>query len=181
MSWVKDQFFGGAEKKAAQAQQQNLEEGQQLIQQGVREATQKVESLFPQAQQAALGGFQSALDVFGQTIPQQGQVFQQGNIGAQQALLSGLPQQMNALLGGQVDLSGIQPVQVQADFGFAQQQLPTQLQNILNPPQPEAVSPPATPQFTNLPNGVNFDQILRDLQGLNMRGNFNNSFFPRGR
>ena len=36
------------------------------------------------------------------------QAFQQGNVGAQQAILSGLPQIQNAILGGNVDLSGLQ-------------------------------------------------------------------------
>jgi hypothetical protein len=81
--------------------------------------------IFPQAQRTGQQGFQSALDVFGQSLPAQTDVFQQGNIGAQQAILAGLPQIQNALLGGNVDFSQLQPTQVQTpDLGFFQQTLP---------------------------------------------------------
>lgn len=77
------------------------------------------------AQQQANQGFQGALDVFGQSNPAQMDVFQQGNLGAQQALIAGLPQIQNAILGGNVDLSGLQPFQIQQpDMSFMQQTLP---------------------------------------------------------
>ena len=66
---------------------------------------QDVLAAFPKAQEARRQGFQGALDVFGQSIPQQLQAFQGGNVGAQQALLGGLPQQQNAILGLPTDLS----------------------------------------------------------------------------
>ena len=78
------------------------------------------------AQQQANQGFQGALDVFGQSNPAQMDVFQQGNLGAQQALIAGLPQIQNAILGGNVDLSGLQPFQIQQpDMSFMQQTLPS--------------------------------------------------------
>ena len=78
-----------------------------------------------QAGQAAQQGFQGALNVFGQALPQQAQAFQGGNVAAQQQLLAGLPQIQNAILGGNVDLSGLQPFQAQQPtFDFAQQQIP---------------------------------------------------------
>lgn len=130
MSVIKDTFFGGAEKKAAKAQTKSLEEAQRLIRQGVAEAKKDITPLFAGARQSGQQGFQGALDVFGQTLPQQAQAFQGGNVAAQQALLAGFPQFQNAILGGQVDLSGLQPFQPQLpDFSFSQQQLP-QLQNL---------------------------------------------------
>lgn len=94
----------------------------------IREQAAKArEDILPQfglAQEARQQGAQAALDVFGQTIPQQAGVFQAGNVGAQQALLAGLPQIQNALLGRPVDLSGLQAQQLPFDTGFAQQQLP---------------------------------------------------------
>jgi len=91
----------------------------------VNRARGDVERLFPQAQQSAQQGFQGALDVFGQSLPAQTDVFQQGNVGAQQAILSGLPQIQNALFGNQVDLSQLQPFQVQQpDLSFFNQTLP---------------------------------------------------------
>lgn len=126
----KDTFFGGAEKKAAQAGIRNLEESQRLVSEGRVEAEGKIQPLFAGARESGRQGFQAGLDVFRQALPQQTQQFQGGNVAAQQALIAGLPQFQNAILGGQVDLSGLQPFQSQPiDFSFAQQQLP-QTQNL---------------------------------------------------
>jgi hypothetical protein len=57
-------------------------------------------------------GFQGAMDVFNQAVPQQMQAFQQGNMGAQNALLAGAPQFQNAILGGPVDYSQMQAQQL---------------------------------------------------------------------
>lgn len=133
MSIIKDTFFGGAEKKAAKAQQKSLEQGQDFIREGVKEGREAINLFGPQAIQSGQQGFQAALDVFGQSLPAQTQVFQGGNVAAQRALLAGLPQIQNAILGGQIDLSGLQPFQQQLpDLSFFSQQIPTQ-----NQPQPE--------------------------------------------
>ena len=125
MSIIKDTFFGGAEKKAAKAQQKGIESGIAATQAATRRAEQQALPLFSAAQQNAGLGFQGALDVFGQSLPAQTSAFQQGNMGAQQQLLAGLPQIQNALLGNQIDFSQLQPTQVQTpDLGFFQQQLP---------------------------------------------------------
>ena len=138
MTFIKDTFFGGAEKKAAGKQVKAFEQGQQQVRQGVEEARGDLFRLFPQAQQSAQQGFQGALDVFGQVLPQQAQQFQGGNVAAQQALLAGFPQFQNAILGNQVDLSGFQPFQAQQpNFNFAQQQLP-QSQPLQQPQQQQS-------------------------------------------
>ena len=108
MSFIKDTFFGGAEKKAAKAQTDALQQGQAFTREGVAQARDDIFKLFPAAQQNAQQGFQGALDVFGQSLPAQTDVFQQGNLGAQQAILSSLPQMQNALFGNPVDLSQMQ-------------------------------------------------------------------------
>lgn len=125
ISVVKDTFLGGAEKKAAKAEQKGIEKGITATQEATRRAEGQALPLFDAAQQNLGLGFQSALDVFGQSLPAQTDVFQQGNVAAQQALLSGLPQFQNAILGGQVDFSQLQPSQIQTpDLRFFQQQLP---------------------------------------------------------
>jgi len=125
MSIIKDTFFGGAEKKAAKAQQQGIERGIDETRRATEEARQAVIPLFGQARQEANQGFQGALDVFAQSLPAQMQTFQQGNVGAQEQLLAGLPQFQNAILGNQIDFSQLQPAQVQTpDLGFFQQTLP---------------------------------------------------------
>lgn len=152
MSIIKDTFFGGAEKKAAKATQKGIEKGIDTTKASVQQARGDINRLFPQAEQNLTQGFQGALDVFRDTTPQQSDIFQQGNINAQQSLLAGLPQIQNALLGGNVDLSGLQPSQqIQPDFGF--------LSQFINPqPEPEITDPLAgQPQFgiNNPFQGVN--------------------------
>jgi len=114
-----------ASSKAASASKKASDTAVAETRRSSDEARADLFRLFPQAQQSAQQGFQGALDVFSQTVPQQAQQFQAGNVAAQQALLTGLPQIQNAILGRQVDLSGFQPFQAQQpDFSFANQQLP---------------------------------------------------------
>ena len=114
-----------ASSKAADAQKSGSKAARKATKRAADEARADVNRIFPQAQQTARQGFQGALDVFGQSLPAQTNMFTQGNIGAQQAILSGLPQIQNALLGGNVDLSQMQPFQAQQpDLGFFNQQLP---------------------------------------------------------
>ena len=143
MSVIKDTFFGGAEKKAAKSQQKGIERGIEATREAVNRARGDLGRLFPAAQQNLQQGFQGALDIFGQTIPQQAQAFTGGNVAAQQALLAGLSQQQNAILGGQLQPLNIQPFALQPDFGFAQQQLP----EFVNPfgaevPNPDVIGLP---------------------------------------
>lgn len=116
--------------KAIKASSNAADKATLQTQESKNRAREDLERLFPQAQQSANQGFQSALDVFGQSLPAQTDVFQQGNLGAQQAIISSLPQMQNALFGNPVDLSQMQPFQVQQpDMGFFQQQTPVTLQN----------------------------------------------------
>jgi len=164
MSIITDTFFGGAEKKAAKAQTKGIEKGIAATKESTAQARADAIPLFGAAQQNLQQGFQGALDVFGQTIPGQGDVFQQGNLGAQQQLLAGLPQIQNALLGGQVDFSQLQPTQINADFGFAQQQLP----QFVNPfaPQPQAMGP-AVPEQNPFFSQFNVNGSTNNLLGGN--------------
>lgn len=124
MTIVKDTFFGGAEKKAAQAQERGIERQIEESAKGTDEARKQVMALYPAAEESLNKGAQSALDVFGQFLPQQASVFQQGNMGGQQQLAAGLPQIQNALMGGTVDYSQFQPQEIQYDQGIFNQQLP---------------------------------------------------------
>lgn len=167
MSIITDTFFGGAEKKAAKAQQKGIEKGIQTTKAAADQARGDLFRLFPAAQQNAQQGFQGALDVFSQSLPAQTQAFQQGNVGAQQQLLAGLPLMQNAILGGQIDYSQLQPYQVQTpDTGFFNQQLP------------EFVDPYA-PQQTqqNTQNNTEFD-LYRALGG-NPLGNQTNQGYKQ--
>ena len=92
-------------------------------------------------------GFQGALDIFGQSVPEQARLFGGGNVAAQQQLITGLPQIQRALLGQQVDFSQFQPVQLTPNLAFTQQTLPQSptIAELLAPPQPEPV--PQAPPF----------------------------------
>lgn len=111
MSWVSDNVFGGAAKDAAKQQTKALEEASNITQQATEQARGDIMSMFPMAQQNLLAGNTGALDLFSQAMPQQMQAAQQGNLNAQQMLLAGLPQMQNALLGNQIDYSGLQAQQ----------------------------------------------------------------------
>ena len=115
------------------------------------------------ARQQANQGFQGGLNVFGQSAPAQMDVFQQGNLGAQQQLLAGLPQIQNAILGGNVDLSGLQPFQVQQpDLSFLQQTLPQFLPQNMDSPSPVA---PIASQGPFVGVGPNIGNVSGNILG----------------
>ena len=102
-----------ASSKAADKAASSAERGQDILKASRDRARQDVLRLFPQAQEAQARGFQKAQDFLaGQVIPQQAEAFQTGNTQAQETLLAGLPQVQQAILGGNVDLSGLQARQV---------------------------------------------------------------------
>lgn len=114
-----------ASKRATKAQEGAARTASEETRRAVTQARGDLFKLFPAAQQNLQQGFQGALDIFGQTLPAQTQTFQAGNVAAQQQLLSGLPQFQQAILGGNIDFSQLQPTQLQQpDLGFFQQQLP---------------------------------------------------------
>ena len=111
MSWVKDNFFGGAEKEAAKRETAHLEQAQDIVREQSDIARTDVNRLFGQQEQNARAGIQTGLDLYGQTIPAQFDQQRQGNLQAQQMLSGGLQQQNNAILGGNIDYSQFQPRQ----------------------------------------------------------------------
>ena len=110
-----------AAKAQGQAQDKALAATEQAVAQARRDAIPLFESGFQNQQQ----GFQGALDIFGQTIPGQINAFQGGNQNAQNTLLAGLDPQIAAILGGNINLSGLQAQQAPTpDMSIFQQQLP---------------------------------------------------------
>jgi len=135
-------LFGGTDTSAQQAQISSNAAITALIERNVNRARADVLGLFPGAQAARDQATQAALGIFGQTIPQQLDVTQQASLGAQGTLLAGLPQFQNAILGRQVDLSGLQPQALSFDPSFAQRFDPFFDQESLPGP---AVPGPSTP------------------------------------
>jgi hypothetical protein len=110
--------------KATKAQVKAGDKASQQLAASTSQAKSDLFKLFPAAQQNAQRGYQGALDVFNQALPQQAGVFQAGNVAAQNQLLAGMPQYQNAILGAPVDYSQFQATQLQQpSFDFANQQL----------------------------------------------------------
>lgn len=99
-----DMLFGGTDNSAQDQQLRQNREAAEVIQRNAERARQDALSLFPAAQGAMAQGIQSAMDLYGQSAPQQMQVFQQGNMGAQDAMLTGLSGIQQALMGRPMDL-----------------------------------------------------------------------------
>ena len=113
-----------ATKSAARAQSDAADKSAAQIAASTAKARGDLFKLFPAAQQNTQQGYQGALDVFSQALPQQANTFQAGNVAAQNQLLTGMPQFQNAILGAPVDYSKFQATQLeQPNFGFANQQL----------------------------------------------------------
>ena len=147
MSKIKSSFFGGAEKEAGRKQRKELAKGRAAVEAGAEEARTGATTLFGGAQEAQRLGFQGALDIFGQSVPEQARLFGAGNVGAQEQLISGLPQIQRALLGQTVDFSQFQPTTLTPNLAFTQQTLPQSptIAELLAPPQPAPV--PQAPPF----------------------------------
>ena len=164
MGFVKDTFFGGAEKKAGQAEARALEEGREILQENVKEAQRVSGELIPRGQEAQRLGSQAALDVFSRGLPQQLGAFQQGGLQAQQTTAAALPQIQNAILGQPVDFSGFQPQQVDIDpnlFSNLQlPQFPRQEAEILAQQQAQQPQPQKP-----LPFGLQFPSGLQGQSG----------------
>ena len=102
MSSLVDKIFGGTDKSALKSQKKENLELRGIIGEGAAGARQDVLDLFPSAEGARTAGFQGALDVFGQTIPQQAAAFTGGNVAAQQALLAAILMRLKRTSAGRV-------------------------------------------------------------------------------
>ena len=111
MGWLSD-LFSGNDKTAINMMKQRWGVTDEYIKQMQALARGDALNLSPGMQESRRLGTQAALDVFGQTMPQQMSAFQQGNMAAQ-----------NAILGLPVAPQG-QPFQIGYDPSYMQQQLP---------------------------------------------------------
>tara|TARA_R110000803_G_scaffold170266_2_gene233301 strand:+ start:603 stop:1166 length:564 start_codon:yes stop_codon:yes gene_type:complete len=111
-------------KAAINASEKAGQKSSQQLAASTAQARGDLFKLFPAAQENSQRGYQGALDVFKQALPQQANTFQAGNVAAQNQLLAGMPQYQNAILGAPVDYSQFQATQLeQPSFDFANQQL----------------------------------------------------------
>lgn len=107
------------QRKALSSAEQQKAASQEFIERQIAQARQDIFKLFPAAQNARTQGLEAGLSLYRQAYPAMMNTFQQGNVAAQNALIQGLPQANNALLGKPVDLSGLQPVQLQQPQGLS--------------------------------------------------------------
>jgi hypothetical protein len=160
-----------ATNKSINASEAAGERASEQLNQSTAKAREDLFKLFPAAQQNTQQGYQGALDVFKQTLPQQAGVFQAGNVAAQNQLLAGMPQFQNAILGAPVDYRQFQATQLQQpNMNFANQQL-------------QSVDPfaPQTPQQQFEANRVPFNQQALDNIGGNVVGQNMNNGQPTNR
>ena len=116
-------LFGGTDRSAQKAQTRSNAQTQDFIEQQSALARNDLLRLFPQAEQATRAGTQAALDVFGQTIPQQFGAFERGNMNAQNMIAEGIRGSRAALMGTPFQ-ENFAPQSFNIDTSFAQQQLP---------------------------------------------------------
>ena len=93
--------------RAASSERAGQESAAQAVMRANARARGDAIPLFASAQQNALAGFGGSLDLLGQITPERMRLAQQGNIGARDTLIGGQQQFQNAILGGNVDLSGL--------------------------------------------------------------------------
>ena len=150
------------------------EKASEQLNQSTAKAREDLFKLFPASQQNTQQGYQGALDVFNQSLPQQAGVFQAGNVAAQNQLLAGMPQFQNAILGAPVDYSQFQATQLQQpDMNFANQQLQS-VDPFAQPQQTVGPQQFAQPQSFEA-NRVPFNQQALDRLGGSVVGQPANS------
>ena len=125
-----------ASSRATDAQSDSEARALEFQRQASEQARNAAIPLFQSARDNSRQGFQGALDVLGQSIPQQLSMLQEGNVNAQNTLGQGLQQQQNAILGNPISNEAFQPQTLSPfDMSMFQQQLPEldSLESILNP------------------------------------------------
>lgn len=119
-SGIVDTLFGGGESEQSKTNSRT----QEMINQRTEQARDDIMRLAPIADANRNIGYQAALDILGQAMPQQLDAFQQGNVNAQNAIKAGMPQFQNAIMGLPVNYGVFQPQQVQYSDEFTQQKIP---------------------------------------------------------
>jgi hypothetical protein len=134
--------------RATDAQSDSEARALEFQRQASEQARNAAIPLFQSARDNSRQGFQGALDVLGQSIPQQLSMLQEGNVNAQNTLGQGLQQQQNAILGNPISNEAFQPQSLSPfDMSMFQQQLPEldSLESILSPQVDTTVVGPFPP------------------------------------
>ena len=134
LSSIFKSIFGGTDTSGQDRQYGTNELLRGLIMNQADVARGDLMGAYPGASQAINQGAQSAMDLWGQILPQQIGAVQQGGQEAQRFMLGGLPYIQRAIMGAPMNLENIvpnvRPGMVSPNLSFASQQLP---QGVANP------------------------------------------------
>lgn len=133
-----------ASRRAADTAQNTSDAQLAYMRQAENRARQDINSLFPHATEARNQGFQQSMDLLGSALPVTIDALQQGSMGAQNVVAGSMPQMQNAILGGPIDYSFMQPQQVNVDIAGLLGGLP----QLYSPPSQSDYTSPATPGGT---------------------------------
>tara|TARA_R110002074_G_scaffold24842_1_gene73915 strand:+ start:1187 stop:1744 length:558 start_codon:yes stop_codon:yes gene_type:complete len=122
-------IFGGESDEGIERQEKSNQLLRDFLARQEAMGRADIRKAMPSQYAAMTAGQQSALDVYGQTMPQQANAFVGGNVAAQQSLLSGMPMYEQAIRGGDVNYAALKPYQGSYDMSFAQQKLPDAVAN----------------------------------------------------
>lgn len=151
-SFVSD-LFGGSDDSAQDAAVRQNAAATALFEKNAQQARSDALNIFPVSDENRNLGIQGALDAIAGGTGQQISAIQQGNVGAQDTLLRGLPQFQNAILGNDVNLSGMRPGAVSVDTAFLNRGVPefkTIDGTVLPAPTPANQNPNLTPDQQNI-------------------------------
>lgn len=152
MGSIVDAVFGGSAKDASRAQTDATRQAMREYKQGVAEAKREIAPRFEEATERRLERTQQAMDVLGMGFAPSLDAMSQGNLGAQQLLAGSMPQMQNAILGGSVDYSFMQPQGINFNAGDFLSGIP----QVFNPPAAEQPAQQVPPQ-PNVPSNPMFD------------------------
>lgn len=164
MGIINDMLFGGAEKKAAQAQANATKESMQITKEGVQEAKNALNEMNPLALQMLGGSAQQGIDLLGAATQGQANVSQEGNVKAQEQIANSLPMIQAALMGQPLDFSQIKPTKLQMpNMSFLNQKISP----AINIPQ-QTQAQPAQNQFNRVGGNQAFGSFM-NVPGLNFQ------------
>jgi len=170
MGFIKDTFFGGAEKKAAQNQVDAAREAQQISRQYYDDARKSIMDLMGPSYSNIMNAYQGASQLIGQGKLNASDILRQSFQNSNQIIQSGNDAAINAILGGP---SQMQLPQQAQGFGLPpQRMMQSQPTNLAGMPSGLRALAPQNQQFNNTPqiaveNPNMVGGIASNIQGLN--------------
>jgi len=170
MGFIKDTFLGGAEKKAAKAQEQSARDAQQISRQYYDDAKNSIKDLMGPGYGNILSAYQGASQLIGQGRLSASDILRQSFQNSNQIIQSGNDAAINAILGGP---SQMQQPTIAQGFGLPQQRMmQSQPTSLAGTPSGLRALAPQNPQFNNTPqiaieNPNMMGGIASNIQGLN--------------